>query len=193
MLDSLIFQKTELGKHELTARELSLSNTLRLVLVLIDGRRNVRTLAAFSDTVGRDRSCLETLMQMGLIEPVGETSSEDEQMPGILRALAEVNQPTDGHAASQADAQINHEPYVAAAPAATMTNSSALVRAKQMLSAELRAVLGENADMACARVYGVNRVEELLEILPKLTDLVGLYTTRSRGEQLHDKIRDLVV
>jgi hypothetical protein len=181
MLDSLIFQKTDLGKRELSARALNLSNTLRLVLVLIDGRRNVRTLAAFSETVARDRFCLEELMQMGLIEPVGETSSEDELQPGILRVLAEVN-----HAEQP-------EPIFVPPQEVPSANASTLVRAKQLLMQELRAVLGDNSDVACARVKGVTRVEEMLEILPKLTDLVGLYTSRSRGEQLHDKIRDLIV
>jgi hypothetical protein len=213
MLETLVFQKTDLGRGELSSRRLGLSNTLRLVLVLVDGRRDVRTLTAFSDTVEKDPECLLELLNLNLIEVVGETSEADERQPGFLRALREVN---DVHVEPLGEAleqvapsavEQNQQPQksrrtgdtenkfaTAMAPdrpsGQSITN---LVRAKQTLVAALRGALKEEAETACLRVQQAESLEDMLVLLPRLTDLVGLYTTASKGAVLHDQIRDLLL
>jgi hypothetical protein len=222
MLETLVFQKTDLGRGELSSRRLGLSNTLRLVLVLVDGRRDVRTLTAFSDTVAKDPECLLELLNLNLIEVVGETNELDERQPGFLRALREVNdvhvEPfgeglvqvapmaeyneqqqksrRSGDTAEMSRRSGDTENKLAGAIAPDRPSGQSitnLVRAKQTLVAALRNVLKDEAETACLRVQQAESIEDVLVLLPRLTDLVGLYTTASKGAVLHDQIRDLLL
>jgi hypothetical protein len=202
MLETLVFQKTDLARQELGSRRLGLSNTLRLVLVLVDGRRDVRTLTAFSDTVARNPECLLELFNSGLIEVVGETDELDERQPGMLRALREGNdlqmERVLADSMPKQTSYIVEERKAFAAPGFPAEQQSAqafanLVLAKQALVAELHRVLKEESATACLRVQQAESIEDMLVLLPKLTDLVGLYTTTSKGAALHDQVRDLLL
>jgi hypothetical protein len=192
--ESLIFQKTELGRYELATRKLGLSNTLRLVLVLVDGRRSVRTLAAFSDTVAQDPQCLEELLKQGMIEVVSDGTSPPAPASAPPRSMALAREP-EASSAPQLPASSPGVDSIGAQvnASASLPDAPRLPMAKQLLVSELRAVLGEEADVACSRVQQINNLEEMLVALPRLTGLIALYSTKTRGDQAHDRIRDLLL
>jgi hypothetical protein len=215
VLDNLIFSKTELGKQEIQYRRIGLSNTIRLILVLIDGRRDVRTLLALSETLAKDPNCLESLMQQGLIEVTGE--SDIDAVPfAPIAAPSALRAPNTAEMAHRVPntAQMNpslvalaNEPIgksfaLANEPTGNFAPSSArpsaqenaqLMRAKQVLMNELKQGIGADSETACLRVMQSDSVETLLVLLPKLTDLLALYTTRQQGLRVHDGVRDLLL
>ena len=83
LLDTLIFQKTEIARAEIAGRTLGLSNELRLVLVLIDGRRDVAALALLSPRVAASHDCLEQLLALDAIEVIGESQPGDARTLGF--------------------------------------------------------------------------------------------------------------
>ncbi len=224
VLHNLIFQKTERGRVELSTRLLGLSNALRLVLVLIDGRRDVRTLQALSEHVRSAPNCLEDLLNEGLIEVIGESSESDSSVADLITEVAKaprmtnlpnasampvMAKPTIAPAYSTA-AQIPETAMSYPAQVAESTSrpiatnfgvpasnpagrSEQLNRAKAMLMNYLKKHMRDEASVACERVAQCQNSEEMLVLLGKLSDLVGLYSSKSVGERVYAEVRDALV
>lgn len=69
----MIPRRTDAGETELARRALGLSQRHRTVLLLVDGRRDVREIIELAQQAGADRRCFEELLAHGLVAgPVGE-------------------------------------------------------------------------------------------------------------------------
>lgn len=71
MMTGGIYLKTRAGRSEIDTRERKLSPVLRLVLLLVDGRRTGRELARLAADLHAPADALDTLVAMGLIELAG--------------------------------------------------------------------------------------------------------------------------
>ena len=67
-MSSLVFRKTESGKAEIATRQAGLAPAMRQLLILVNGVDSVQALQAKG--LGDVRAHLDTLLAVGLIEPV---------------------------------------------------------------------------------------------------------------------------
>ena len=127
----LIYDKTDLGRQEISQRSLALPARLRTLLVMVDGKLDAAGLLAKLGVLGVEPADLEDLAQRGLIaaRPVAPPLAEPDAAPrpaarlrrgmrplrpGLRMAAAADNARTDGtgdteseaHADADADAEI---------------------------------------------------------------------------------------
>jgi hypothetical protein len=206
LLDSLIFQKTDTARAELSGRTLGLSNELRLVLVLIDGRRDVAALAALSPRVATSRDCLEQLLDMAAIEVIGESQpgegtqfgfdaargADAVRSPEVMRrdvTIASVTMPSP--VANMQSMAVNVAPAAIDRTVTEKTNSRVL-QARAQLSGEITRLLGADGQLAAERVRLMGSRDELLEALPKLVNLVALYGHANDAQRIRTDITYLL-
>jgi hypothetical protein len=201
LLETLIFQKTDLGRVELASRVLGLSNELRLVLVLIDGRRDVASLSMLSSKVASSHDCLEELMALGVIEVIGESGAgytPEPQRSSVTPSAAKAS-----YSAPTATTQQANYPSATAAPATAVAwvappapipqaPSANFLQARAQLSGEISRLLGKDARPACDRLQEMRTREELLEALPKLVNLVALYGYNNEAQRIRATILNLL-
>jgi hypothetical protein len=207
LLENLIFQKTDLGRVELASRIIGLSNELRLVLVLIDGRRDVAALSMLSAKVAASHDCLEELMALGVIEVIGESGTAPEPprsnaaMPrSAVPSSALPNLTTASAAkpygqmpvASTQNYAITAQPLSPTPMAPSLAPSANVLQARAQLSAEIARLLGKDARAACDRLQEMRSREELLEALPKLVNLVALYGYHNEAQRIRATILNLL-
>ncbi|TJY59469.1 hypothetical protein E4T66_13890 [Sinimarinibacterium sp. CAU 1509] len=70
-----VFAKTERGREEMRTRSRGLPSQLRIVLIATDGVRRMDELGALYARVGDIGAACSTLMEHGLIEPVGNSAA----------------------------------------------------------------------------------------------------------------------
>jgi hypothetical protein len=212
LLETLIFQKTDLGRVELASRILGLSNELRLVLVLIDGRRDVAALSMLSAKVAASHDCLEELMALGVIEVIGESGSAPEPSrsnaampspampspampspgtPNITTASA-IKSYAQTPAASTQNYASTAQRLTPTPVAPSHAPSANVLQARAQLSAEIARLLGKDARAACDRLQEMRSREELLEALPKLVNLVALYGYHNEAQRIRVTILNLL-
>jgi hypothetical protein len=199
LLDNLIFQKTDTARAELAGRTLGLSNELRLVLVLIDGRRDVAALATLSPRVAASHDCLEQLLEMAAIEVIGESQPGDSTPFGFdaTRIVDSVrSDPAKGVPAHAqfAPVSISASNPVAAPPPrvdAVKTNNRVL-QARAQLSGEITRLLGADGQLAADRVRQMGSRDELLEALPKLVNLIALYGHSADAQRIRSDLTYLL-
>jgi hypothetical protein len=208
LLDNLIFQKTDLGRVELASRILGLSNELRLVLVLIDGRRDVASLSMLSAKVAASHDCLEELMALGVIEVIGESGASG-YAPEPQRSSVTPSAAKASYSAPTATTQQATYPSATAAAATAVAwvapptpipqapipqaPSANFLQARAQLSGEISRLLGKDARAACDRLQEMRTREELLEALPKLVNLVALYGYNNEAQRIRVTISNLLV
>ncbi len=194
MLDSLIFQKTDLGKLELTSRTLGLSSALRLVLVLVDGRRDVARLAGLSDAVRANHSCLEELLNAGFIEVIGESLDEQSYGMDVMAAANRTGQrPVVQVPVNWSTSKPMPEPEPPRAPPLRLVQPDPaqlgnFQSAKNLLINALQTHLGSEGNLSSQRVQQAQSTDDLLMMLAKLTDLIGLYATKPVGDRLYSAV-----
>jgi hypothetical protein len=200
VLPNLICKQTELGKDELKTRRRGLSNYLRLALTLVDGRRDAATLGVLSESISQNPEILPTLLAGGYIEVIGESersANGPQSLGGLTDAAAAVRaQALVSPQQTQTSAhQLSAERSLTekAASSGNDSNLSNLSAAKLALTRALTASLGNESAAACQRVMQTNSVEDMLLLLPKLSDLVGLYTSKAEGRKLADVVQDLLM
>lgn len=66
-MSTTIFQKTDLGREEVSSRNQGLSAKLRRLLILVDGQRTVEALRAASGLLDETDALIAQLMTIGLI------------------------------------------------------------------------------------------------------------------------------
>jgi hypothetical protein len=200
VLPNLICKQTELGKDELKTRRRGLSNYLRLALTLVDGRRDAATLGVLSESISQNPEILPTLLAGGYIEVIGEserTSSDTRTLEDLARAAAATRAQAAPAAfdsrmnpAQLSESNITMERPVISGQGAGLSN---LAAAKLTLTQALNASLGAESGAACQRVMQANSIEDMLLLLPKLSDLVGLYTNKAEGRKLAETVQDLLM
>jgi len=72
----VLWTKTEAGRTEITSRALKLSPAMRMVLLLVDGRRTGDELARMAVDLHAPADTLDSLARLHLIEPLGGIDSQ---------------------------------------------------------------------------------------------------------------------
>jgi hypothetical protein len=91
-----IFRKTEAGQEEIRTRERKLDQKLRALLLIVNGERAKSELVAQVGALGVAGEALDTLLALGLIEPIPAPTGAK---PALSTAQATVR-PTTGPARS---------------------------------------------------------------------------------------------
>ena len=88
MNDTDRFVKTQTGSAELLARSGQVNARVRTMLIMVDGRRTVADLQRAGSTLGAPDGFMQTLLDLGLIEPATRLRSPATQAaPLALNAL----------------------------------------------------------------------------------------------------------
>jgi hypothetical protein len=81
-LSSAVFTKTEIGQQEIQTRSLGLSPLVRRILVLADGKKRGRELAAFLPSADGIRAVLEELLSLGCLRAEGGNQAASQPAAG---------------------------------------------------------------------------------------------------------------
>lgn len=188
MDSSIVFEKTAKGEQALRHRDDSLPADLRMVLLIINGIRNVETIQLISDPCRESLAPLFFLEDNGYIQRIGTRTnvfpirSEGSAAvaaapePAIQRfAPAPVPQPVPAPAPIPQPAPVAMvQPAPMVAPMVQqMDNSLALKTAA--LRTYLIQTLGQDADPVLARVAQVKTQDEYIEVVKKLYAIIRDY------------------
>lgn len=114
MIDpTILFAKTPKGIEEIQERKFNLSNELRTILIMTDGKRTVRQLENQFGKFGDIQNLLELLWTQGFISP--QTSVSPSSTPPAP-AITNLRSPSSGEIKSQMEAQIRQHFGLMATP-----------------------------------------------------------------------------
>jgi hypothetical protein len=194
---SVVFEKTPKGEEALRHRDESLPADLRMVLLIINGMRNVETIQLISDPCKTSIAPLIFLEDNGYIQKIGTRDNIFPLRGNTAISAAPSMAPANDAAPVYAQAAYAPQPAYAppapyAAPAAPMQTAAPqmqpqAVYAQQQADAELRTrlselksyliqTLGQDANPVLGRVSEVRNVQEYAEIVAKLYKLIGNYS-----------------
>jgi hypothetical protein len=184
---SIVFEKTPKGEEALRHRDESLPSDLRMVLLIINGARNVETIQMISDPCRESIAPLIFLEDNGYIQrigsranifsfrgnnPVAEEPSMDPQMPRAQPAQPQYQAPPQPQYQAPPRPQYQPAPQVAPQPM-QMDNSLALKVAA--LRTYLVQTLGPDADAVINRVAEVQNPQEYAAVIKKLYTIIRDY------------------
>jgi hypothetical protein len=93
MQDNDIYVKTDAGREEIRSRALGLSMSVRAILLMIDGQRNVAATRAIIAKSKAPADVLDTLLAQGLIEPQSTAAASVGPQEPIPEAPPPVEEP----------------------------------------------------------------------------------------------------
>ena len=138
-----IYHQTAKGTEAIANRQLGLSPKLRLMLIMVDGKRSFTDLSGMGAVFGDCETMLSQLADDGLIE-------------------------TGVSAASVAAASVGQTE--AAAPAALIITS--LPEAKRVASHLLTDMLGPTSDVLCMKIEAAHNLAEFVTAVKRAGDIV---------------------
>lgn len=180
---SPIFRKTALGQAELESTGRRLPQTLRMLLLLVDGRRSSEEL--LSMLTGATPEALRSLLEAGLIEPAppprrsrsapAPTPAPDSQVPADSRLPADSRFRSTGPS-SRVDSRFDSR-FDARATGEIGDKERAQVERS------LRRALGPVADGLVERVRAARTVSDLVAILKVAQAAIA----NARGQDMADE------
>ncbi len=192
---SVVFEKTPKGEEALRHRDESLPSDLRMVLLIINGMRNIETIQLISDPCKTSIAPLIFLEDNGYIQKIGTRDNIFPLRGNTAMSAAPSMAPANDAAPTYAQAAYAPPaPYTAPAPPATapMQTVAPQMQAQalyvqQQADAELRTrlselksyliqTLGQDANPVLGRVSEVRNAQEYAEIVSKLYKLIGNYS-----------------
>jgi hypothetical protein len=207
---SVVFEKTPKGEEALRHRDESLPSDLRMVLLIINGSRNVETIQLISDPCKTSIAPLIFLEDNGYIQRIGTRANIFPLRGNAAVATAPVMTPAND--AGQAYAQATYTPQapqmqVQAQPQAQMQpqqmppqqvqpqqayapqnfvpqqDDAALRNRLSELKSFLIQTLGQDANAIIGRVSEVRTTQEYSEIVGKLYNLIRDYSSVRDAER----------
>jgi hypothetical protein len=201
---SVVFEKTPKGEDALRHRDESLPSDLRMVLLIINGMRNVETIQLISDPCKTSIAPLIFLEDNGYIQKIGTRDNifplrGNAAMSGAP-SMAPANDSTPVYAQTAYAPPASYPPPApysppvayappAAAPMQTVAPQmqAQALYAQQQADAELRTrlselksyliqTLGQDANSVLGRVAEVRNAQEYADIVSKLYKLIGNYS-----------------
>jgi hypothetical protein len=202
MDSSVVFEKTPKGEEALRHRDESLPADLRMVLLIINGSRNVETIQLISDPCKTSIAPLIFLEDNGYIQRIGTRANvfplrgNAAVMPSA--AIAPINDPgpvytqaayvPQGMQQPQMQQQIQPQPHMPPQPQIAQPqiqaqpvyvpsqDDSALRGRLSELKSFLIQTLGQDANHVIARVSEVRTAQEYADIVVKLYALIRDYS-----------------
>ena len=198
---SIVFEKTAKGEEALRHRDESLPSDLRMVLLIINGTRNVEIIQLISDPCRESIAPLIFLEDNGYIQRIGSRANIfsfrgnnavdaepaiDQQMPRaqpVERPQAAYPTPQPAPTAQPYQAmpqpQVAQQPQYYAMPvqqaAQPMQMDNSLALKLAALRTYLTQTLGQDADAVMNRVAGVQTHQEYQAVVGKLYTIIRDY------------------
>lgn len=155
----MVLVKTQAGQQALKDRHGSLSSRQRSAFILFDGKRSTEEVLAATAAMGITRDDIQSMIDQGLLEPVGRQGEAGSAVSAPSAAMAPAGDPGAGSLAAPAEGSGRSpmERYKAAYPIAT----------------ELTAGLGLRGFRLNLAVEGAGSFEDLAALAPKIREAVG--------------------
>ena len=167
---STVFAKTAHGQQEIQARALGLAPLARRVLVLVDGRRSGKDLAAFVPGDGIE-SCLAELLSHSCIEAVFKV-------------------PTPSAPAADSPTQDASEHALTDLPLAGMRSAQELDKARNFMTNTVNNIFGHHNRISLIEsIFACQSSEELRKVYPAWAHaLASNGTGKKRLPELREKL-----
>ncbi len=188
MDSSIVYEKTAKGEEALRHRDESLPSDLRMVLLIINGIRNVETIQLISDPCKTSVAPLIFLEDNGYIQKIGMRANifplRGNTAVATAPAMVPANdagpmyaQATYTPPAPQMQAQMQPQMQPQLQPQMAPQHDDAAVRARlSELKSFLIQTLGQDANAVIGRVSEVRTAQEYNEIVSKLYGLIRDYS-----------------
>jgi hypothetical protein len=180
-----IYRKTDKGENAIRHRSDDLPNDLRMVLLLINGLRDIGTLRMVSEHCRDSIAPLIFLEDNGFIE-IATAQSNVVSMAGGARAAAPV--PTMSYATQPSPVSVQYNPppvysqntqapapQTYAEPASQHVMSNQLRDKINSLMSYISRTLGEDAKMVYSKIEAVRTEQEFQDMVKKLYTIIGQY------------------
>jgi hypothetical protein len=182
MQDNDIYVKTDAGREEIRSRTLGLSMSVRAILLMVDGQRNVAATRAIIAKSKAPADVLDTLLAQGLIEPQSTAAAIVEPPEPVQEAPPPVAAPPASlHLPKPAAA--NGVPRVPAAPPP--------VAQPKPPTSEPRFKYDEPLDLRLPTIYGP-AAEPDIPIAPPEEVAPAAAPADNRYEHLYSMINEIV-
>jgi hypothetical protein len=187
MDSSVVFEKTPKGEEALRHRDESLPADLRMVLLIINGSRNVETIQLISDPCKTSIAPLIFLEDNGYIQRIG-TRANVFPLRGNAAVMPSAAYVPQGMQQPQMQQQIQPQPQmppqpqiaqpqIQAQPVYVPSQDDAALRGRlSELKSFLIQTLGQDANHVIARVSEVRTAQEYADIVVKLYALIRDYS-----------------
>lgn len=163
-----IFDKTSAGRDEVRTRARGLPQRLRSVLILVDGARTEAALRQAVERTGAPVDTVETLLSMGLIQPVAVTAKVAQPAPA-------------GELVEQAFA------------AATTADPERFRIAKKFMNETVVDALGLRSFMFTLKLEKCATLPDLAALAPEYTRLVQKAKGAEVSAALASRLRELLI
>jgi hypothetical protein len=197
-MQDVIYQKTNKGQEAVLHRSADLPSDLRMVLLLINGLRDVKTLRMLSETLKDGVAPLVFLEDNGYIEQRqiqnvvaigGGVTSRPVSMPAYVPPPAPPQQysaPQQYNPPVQQPIYAPQQPVYAPQPASTYapaTNAPGLNERVSALSSYITRVLGEDSGMIVEKVGHIRTDAEFNGMVTRLYDIIKEYRGVKEAER----------
>jgi hypothetical protein len=195
---SIVFEKTPKGEEALRHRDESLPSDLRMVLLIINGNRNVETIQMISDPCRESIAPLIFLEDNGYIQRIGSRTNifsfkgnnavvadpaNDPQQSQRAQPVERIQQPYPAQPQYQPIAQQQaqfqaapqQQPYAPAPAAMPMQMDNSLTLKIAALRAYLVQTLGQDAETIINRVAEIQNPQEYSAMVKKIYAIVRDY------------------
>lgn len=182
MSDLAHYRRTRKGEQEVVARQHNLSNELRGLLILINGRRDIPALAALAPFLNASLEPLQILEDYGFIEmtldqPPSATSPAMAFSAAPVAPRPMATRPTMPESAPESR------------PAQIDRVGGALIARRAQLMQHLASVLGPDYEPVAKRLNAVKDLAELTGLEPKLVEVIKLYRGAREAGLFADKFK----
>lgn len=174
-----IFKKTEAGVAEVSARALGLRAVLRRVLIMVDGRQTVATLASTVRGEEIDGLIYE-LQSLGLVDPTGGATAAQRNTASTTNVSTDA---TTNAIAREPGHSLN-------APAGGEPTKEQLISAKLAAVRTLNDMLGPTAETFALRIEKCRTPNELREQVALIRQSLVKMIGEASGTRFVDAVRD---
>lgn len=160
-LTGATFIKTAAGLQEIQNRALGLPALIRRVLVLVDGKRSGKELAAFAGGEENIQEVLSQLMEYGCIDAQGSAKPAPAATATAPQSVAKAA------AAAAAPAQPDYEAELASLPQIALRTPKELEMARNFMVNTTNSIFGQNTRLSLIKsILACQGAEELRQVYP---------------------------
>jgi hypothetical protein len=194
-MQDVIYQKTNKGQEAVLHRSADLPSDLRMVLLLINGLRDVKTLRMLSETLKdgvaplvflEDNGYIEQRQMQNVVAIGGGVASRPVSMPAYAPPPAPPQQYNAPQQYQQQPTYAPQQPVYAPQPAPTYAppaNVPGLNERVSALSSYITRVLGEDSGMIVEKVGHIRTDAEFNGMVTRLYDIIKEYRGVKEAER----------
>ena len=164
------FRRTRKGQEELVLAQHGLPESKRNILLYANGNRSMDELKRLIPEVKEAPDILTAMQELGFLELY------DPEVGQVDSPQATSSRPNSGRKPQTSVVERSN---------ADNSRSSALEGMKREIIDDLTNLLGDDSRKAIAKVESIENKEDLLRLLPRLRELVKLYSGARRADEFY--------